>query len=198
MGASALLLGSTMLSPLNAAESNAVDMSKVSYVIGYEIGNGFHQQDIQLNGNVFNTGLQTGINGEKSRYSKEDMEQTMQAFQKKMMEKALAKQTKIGEKNKLASETYIKKIASEKGIKKLENGIYYKVIKQTTDVKETMPTATDKVTVNYEGSLANGKVFDSSYERKSPVTFGVNQVIPCWQKALQKNACWSNMGTILF
>ena len=193
---SAILMSGAMLTPLYAADSNSVnsnsvnsnsvDMSKVSYVIGYEIGSGFQKQNIKLNGDVFNDALQTGLNGKESKYSKEDMEKTMQAFQKKMMEKAIEKQTKMSEKNKLASKKYIEKVANETGVKKLDTGVYYKVLKSTTDVKKQIPTATDKVTVNYEGSLLNGKVFDSSYARKSPVTFGVNQVIPCWQKALQK------------
>ncbi len=46
------------------------------------------------------------------------------------------------------------------------------------------PKATDSVTVNYEGSLINGKVFDSSFQRGKPVTFKVNQVIKGWQEAL--------------
>lgn len=185
-------MSGAVLSPLYAADSHSVnstssvDMSKVSYVIGYEIGNGFKKQNIKLNGDVFNQALQTGLNGKESKYSKDDMEKTMQAFQKKMMEKSIAKQTEMSETNKLASQKYIEKIASEPGVKKIDTGIYYKVLKSTTDAKKQVPTATDKVTVNYEGTLSNGTIFDSSYARKSPVTFGVNQVIPCWQTALQK------------
>ena len=44
---------------------------------------------------------------------------------------------------------------------------------------------TDKVKCHYQGTLINGTVFDSSYERGEPATFGVNQVIPGWVEALQ-------------
>ena len=58
----------------------------------------------------------------------------------------------------------------------------YSVIKSGSGAK---PSATDSVTVNYEGKLINGTVFDSSYKRGTPTTFGVNQVIPGWTQALQ-------------
>ncbi|MBO4839689.1 MAG: FKBP-type peptidyl-prolyl cis-trans isomerase, partial [Bacteroidaceae bacterium] len=47
-----------------------------------------------------------------------------------------------------------------------------------------VPTATQRVKVNYEGKLLDGTVFDSSYERGNPATFGCNQVIKGWQEAL--------------
>ena len=48
------------------------------------------------------------------------------------------------------------------------------------------PMATSRVKVHYEGTLTNGTVFDSSYKRGEPITFGLNQVIPCWTQGVQK------------
>jgi FKBP-type peptidyl-prolyl cis-trans isomerase FkpA len=48
------------------------------------------------------------------------------------------------------------------------------------------PTAASRVKVHYEGTLTNGTVFDSSYKRGEPITFGLNQVIPCWTQGVQK------------
>lgn len=62
------------------------------------------------------------------------------------------------------------------------SGLKYKVIKEGTGNK---PAATDLVTVNYEGRLLDGKVFDSSYERGEPATFPLNRVIPGWTEGLQ-------------
>jgi len=47
------------------------------------------------------------------------------------------------------------------------------------------PSATDTVKVNYRGTLADGKEFDSSYKRGQPLSFPLNRVIPCWTQAVQ-------------
>ena len=51
--------------------------------------------------------------------------------------------------------------------------------------KGKTPTATDIVTVDYQGTFINGKVFDSSYKRGKPTSFPVNGVIKGWSEALQ-------------
>ena len=47
------------------------------------------------------------------------------------------------------------------------------------------PDANDRVTVHYHGTLIDGTVFDSSYDRGQPATFGLNQVISGWTEGLQ-------------
>lgn len=50
----------------------------------------------------------------------------------------------------------------------------------------TFPGAADTVKVHYEGTFEDGRVFDSSYERKQPATFPLTRVIPCWTQGLQQ------------
>ncbi len=50
---------------------------------------------------------------------------------------------------------------------------------------KTFPTVGKKVKCHYIGKLENGTVFDSSYDRGQPATFGLNQVIPGWTEGLQ-------------
>ena len=72
--------------------------------------------------------------------------------------------------------------AKQPGVTVLPDGLQYKVIKEGTGPK---PTASQQVTVNYEGTLIDGTIFDSSYKRGQPLSFGVNQVIKGWTEALQ-------------
>ena len=62
------------------------------------------------------------------------------------------------------------------------SGLRYRILRAG---KGQMPKATDKVKVNYHGWLDGGKVFDSSYERKSPISFPLNRVIKGWTEGMQ-------------
>ena len=83
--------------------------------------------------------------------------------------------------NRRAGEAFLAANAKKDSVETLPSGVQYKVlVKGSGDI----PTATSKVKVNYEGRLIDGTVFDSSYERKQPATFGCNQVIKGWTEAL--------------
>jgi FKBP-type peptidyl-prolyl cis-trans isomerase FklB len=166
-----------------AAANTAPDMAKVSYLIGYQMGQTAKSQGVDLHTDTFSNGLTAGYAGTPSKYSDDDSKATMQAFQKYMENQMMNKQTQASDQNQQASDAYMAKIAKEPGVIKITDGLYYKVIQEG---KGQIPTAKDTVKVNYEGSLINGTVFDSSYKRNSPISFGVNQVIPGWTQALQK------------
>ena len=70
------------------------------------------------------------------------------------------------------------------GVKTLASGLQYKVL-STGDAKSASPKTTSNVTVNYEGKLIDGTIFDSSYERGTPASFPVNGVIKGWTEILQ-------------
>ena len=48
------------------------------------------------------------------------------------------------------------------------------------------PTLADVVRVHYQGTLADGKEFDSSYSRGRPTELPLEALIPCWQEVLQQ------------
>jgi len=63
-----------------------------------------------------------------------------------------------------------------------DSGLRYRVLRKSGGQK---PTANDTVTVKYRGWLNNGKIFDSSYERGEPATFGLRKVVDGWTEGMQ-------------
>jgi FKBP-type peptidyl-prolyl cis-trans isomerase FklB len=79
-------------------------------------------------------------------------------------------------------EKFLEENAAKDGVVSLPSGLQYMILQEGDGVK---PGPTTMVTVHYEGSLTEGKIFDSSYKRGKPATFGVHQVIRGWTEALQ-------------
>ncbi|EFX92780.1 FKBP-type peptidyl-prolyl cis-trans isomerase [Actinobacillus ureae] len=67
------------------------------------------------------------------------------------------------------------------GVKKTASGLLYKIEKAGTGES---PKAEDTVKVHYKGTLTDGTVFDSSYDRGEPIEFQLNQLIPGWIEAI--------------
>ncbi len=86
------------------------------------------------------------------------------------------------EKNEKAGKAFMEKNRHAEGVKTTASGLQYKVIREGTGKR---PGPTSRVTVNYEGRHIDGKVFDSSYKRNKPITFGLNRVIKGWTEGLQ-------------
>ncbi len=71
------------------------------------------------------------------------------------------------------------------GVHVLPSGVQYKVVKAGPGASRR-PTPNDYVTVNYEGSLLNGQIFDSSFKKGQPATFQLKTLIPGWIEAVQQ------------
>lgn len=82
------------------------------------------------------------------------------------------------------SRKFLDENAKREGVTVLPSGLQYEVL-QSGPEDGPKPGSTTMVTVHYEGRLADGTVFDSSYKRGQPATFGVHQVISGWTEAMQ-------------
>lgn len=78
-----------------------------------------------------------------------------------------------------ANKAYLEKAAGEPGAVRTPSGLVYRELRAGTG---SSPVATDTVTVNYKGTLIDGKKFDSNDSMKFPL----NRVIPCWTEGVQK------------
>jgi len=158
------------------------DKDKISYSIGFGMGSNLKNQGVDVDADKLSKGIKDGLSGAKPAMSQADMDKTMTDLRTKMMAEQQEKMKSLGAKNKADGEAFLAKNKTATGVKTLPSGLQYQVIKAGTG---KMPKATDKVSVNYRGTLLDGKEFDSSYSRGTPASFPVNGVIPGWTEALQ-------------
>jgi len=152
-----------------------------SYAFGVNFMNNMKSQGVNLNLEAFLQGV-TDASSDKVEKSEQELQAAFLAFQQALQTMAAEKASKAGDNNKKEGEAFLVANAKKEGVKVTESGLQYKVIKAG---EGATPKPTSKVTTHYEGKLINGTVFDSSYKRGAPATFGVNQVIPGWTEALQ-------------
>jgi FKBP-type peptidyl-prolyl cis-trans isomerase len=158
------------------------DQEKASYAIGYKAGSQYRSADIPVDVAMLIQGLKDGISGQRPALANEEAITVLQAFQKDVQEKAEKKQKELAAVNLASSKAFLEANAKKEGVKVLPSGLQYKVLTEGTG---KMPTAADKVKVNYKGSLVSGIEFDSSYKRGTPAEFPVTGVIKGWTEALQ-------------
>ena len=162
---------------------------KVSYSIGFSMGSAFKKDELKMNLEVFQKGIEDGFTGGKQILNEQEIKQTMTALQQKMMAKKQAEQMKQreerkkqGEANKEKGEKFLEENKAKQGIVTLESGLQYKILKKGTGAS---PKATDSVKCHYKGTTIDGKEFDSSYKRGQPATLALNRVIKGWTEGLQ-------------
>lgn len=178
-----LLLAACNQKPGSEKVSLESDMQKQSYAIGMDIGESLKNTSMEIDKAALDAGIAAVLDKDsKPLMTKEEAGKVRAAFFKGQQQKAMAERQAAAGKNKEAGEKFLAENARKDGVKTTASGLQYKVIKEGTGPK---PAATDRVTVNYEGTLIDGTVFDSSYKRGKPVTFPLNQVIKGWTEGLQ-------------
>jgi len=152
------------------------DDEKTIYVLGHTLARNL--DPFQLTGpeiDVFLAGMRDGITGAKPQVD-------IDTYGPKIRPLAQARTEKMAAAEKAASAEFLAKEAAEKGATKSPSGLIKRVVKEGSGAS---PTETDTVKVNYQGTLRDGTVFDSSIQRGEPATFPANRVIPCWTEALK-------------
>ena len=156
-------------------------MDTVSYSVGVDIGKSFRLQEMDINPDVMARGLSDAFSDRETALTDEETQSTLIKFRQEFQEKQREIAQRKAQEAAVAEEAYLAESASKEGVVSLPSGLQYKVI---TPGDGPSPLTTDKVKVHYKGSLADGTIFDSSYDRGQPTSFTVSGVIKGWTEAL--------------
>lgn len=83
------------------------------------------------------------------------------------------------------AQAFLDRIRAEPGVEALPSGLLLKVVSRGSDQALPQPTGAAQVLVHYEGKLADGSVFDSSFARNEPAQFPLQAVVPGFSEAIQ-------------
>jgi FKBP-type peptidyl-prolyl cis-trans isomerase FklB len=152
---------------------------KASYGIGLNMGKSLAQEGMDdLDSKAVALGIEDAVGKKEQKLKDEELVEAFAALQKRAEER-MAKQS---EESAAAGKKFLEENGKKEGVVTTASGLQYQIIKKADG---DQPKPTDVVTVHYEGKLTDGKVFDSSVERGSPIDLPVGGVIPGWVEGLQ-------------
>ena len=153
------------------------DEQKLSYAMGTYFAMGVAQQNIEIDVPAFMQAIEDVLKQNEPKISMEEMKNIIAQYKKtisKQQSSAIAANQKAGD-------AFLVENKKKEGVIESPTGLQYKVIKEGAGKK---PAAGSNVTVHYRGTLVDGTVFDSSYDRGEPATLSLAQVIKGWQEAV--------------
>lgn len=168
----------------DTADQKFIDDS--SYAVGVLMGKNIEgimesQKDLfTYNQDRLVAGVQDTLK-KSGKLTDEDLQKQLKALDDYLTSKESKIQAEKSKETVAAGDKFRADYEKQSGVKKTASGLLYKIEKAG---EGDSPKATDTVKVHYKGTLTDGTVFDSSYDRGEPIEFQLNQLIPAWIEAI--------------
>lgn len=155
---------------------------RLSYIIGENMARQLQNDGLELDTDAIALAINDVTAGNPSRLSDAEKRSTVEEVQQVSQEKQMAAQAGQAAKNKAEGAAYLAENGKKEAVITTDSGLQYKSLVAGSGEK---PTRNDSVKVHYKGTLIDGTVFDSSYDRGEPIVFPVTGVIAGWVEGLQ-------------
>lgn len=158
----------------------STDEEKLGYAFGHQFAKNLVAGQLQdsLSADAMAMAIKDSLSGAEQRMTDEEMRAAVEGFQAKAAEKAAAE----AEAAKAKGVEFLAANKDKPGVVTTESGLQYIIVEEG---KGAVPADDKSVEVNYKGSLIDGTVFDSSYDRGQSATFPLNGVIPGFTEGLK-------------
>lgn len=164
-----------------AAALPPIARDKVGLLVGSDVGRSLAPIKDELDVAMFMRGVNVMLENGKPLLSDTDANALREAFTQRINARMQAQAAAAAGENKTAGAAFMTKNKSVKGVFSTPSGLQYMVLRQGAGLR---PNPTDRVRVNYHGTLLDGTVFDSSFDRGQPAEFALNQVIAGWTEGV--------------
>jgi FKBP-type peptidyl-prolyl cis-trans isomerase len=171
-----VLLVCAMVS-LQGCQTAPKPKSKMTYVLGRQIGDNLKLQNLTLNENELAAAIGSANRGEKSVLSAEETAAALSELREAV---SSGRRNSI-ESSRKANSAFLSKNKLQPGVKTLNSGLQYISLREGSGLS---PKTNDVVRVLYVGYLPNGQMFDSSYDATTPAEVSLDKAMPAWQEAL--------------
>ncbi|MCJ0824921.1 FKBP-type peptidyl-prolyl cis-trans isomerase [Luteimonas sp. 50] len=158
-----------------------VSREQVGYLVGADVGRSLAPIKDEIDLAVFAQGVRTVLANGTPLLPQAEADALRSAFSQRIQDKLQAQAEALAGKNKAEGAAFLAKNKAVKGVFTTPSGLQYMVLRQGAGER---PMPSDRVRVNYHGTLLDGTVFDSSYERGQPAEFALDQVIPGWTEGV--------------
>jgi len=187
--ASGMLLAQSQARAAEDKKELTSQKEKVSYSIGMSVGKNLKSGMYDVDVDVLADAIRDALVGKEPKLTEAQAREVMTAYTKELSQKREEERTKLADKNRKAGDAFLAENKKKPGIKThtvtLQEGVtaemQYKVLAEGSGPS---PKTNDIVTVNYRGTLINGKEFDSSAKHGQALKRAANALIRGWTEAL--------------
>lgn len=155
---------------------------KASYAFGFDVGSQFSPAKNLLDLDAFMQGFRDALQEADPALDELEVQEVMQSFSDRVREEQRVSRERDAERNREEGAAYLSENGAREGVSTTESGLQYEILEPGDGAS---PGPMDQVTIHYRGTLLDGTVFDSSYDRGEPATFSVGGVIPGFAEGLQ-------------
>lgn len=158
-------------------------LDSACYALGLNVAASFKSGGLTtINYEAFNRGLKDAFQQANPALSPQQCQEAVNNLFNSVSKQREAEEMKNNMPTINAGKAFLAANKAKPGVVTTASGLQYQIITQGTGAK---PKLTDRVTVNYKGTLIDGTQFDSSYDRGEPITFELTRVISGWTEGLQ-------------
>jgi len=153
-------------------------ISKVSYAMGYKIGDMFQNLKISIIPDAVLKGMYDARKNIRPALTKAEMKLILRDPKKYLIEDI----DSVAQKNRLEEDLFMQANAKREGVFSRESGLQYSVIHSGNGKK---PEISDRVRIHFRGRTLKGYIFDSTYDKDAPAELAINRLLPGMAEALQ-------------